>query len=113
MNAKPILVEWYYGINFGSVCDPPFIILNRLRNRESEKAADVFLEKLKGGKLEILSEVVSDFERLEDIKNKESTIKIKSWFAGDRKEDKTKRLSHTGLKGIMETVANLCQRVLR
>ncbi len=71
------------------------------------------LEKLKAGKLEILSEVVSDFERLEDIKNKESTIKIKSWFAGDRKEDKTKRLSHTGLKGIMETVANLCQRVLR
>ncbi|CAN5629956.1 hypothetical protein BH24ACI1_BH24ACI1_22520 [soil metagenome] len=89
-NAKPVLVEWHYGINFGSVCDPPFVILNPLRKREAEKVADEFLEKLKEGKLEVLDETVSDSERLEHIKSNESTAKIKSWFAGGRKEEENK-----------------------
>ncbi len=90
MNAKPVLVKWYYGINYGSICDPPFVVLNPLRNREAEKVADEFLEKIKAGKLELLNEIVSDAERLEHIKSSESTGKIKSWFAGDRIEEENK-----------------------
>lgn len=85
LNAKPVLVEWYYGINFGSICDPPFVILNPLRERQAENSANEFLEKLKSKKLEILDMVISDNEKLENVKNSEASSEIKSWFFSDRK----------------------------
>ncbi len=67
--SGPVLVEWY---QLGSVCEQPLIILNPLRDRNAENAADDFLENLQGGNLESLYDVVADRERLQHLRMRES-----------------------------------------
>jgi hypothetical protein len=87
LNAKPVLVEWHYG----SICDPSFVILNPLRNREAESVVDNFLETIKSGNLEVINNIkTTDLDRLKQIKDAESESKIISWFAADRKETENK-----------------------
>ena len=87
MNAKPVLIEWHYGIKFGAICDPPFVILNPFRNREGENSADEFLKQLKIGNLDVLDDLNLDVEKLEQIKDGESKAKINSWFFSNKKEE--------------------------
>lgn len=84
MNAEPVLIEWHYGIKYGSICDPPFVVLNPFRNREAENSANEFLSQLKTGNLGILDNLNLDVERLEQIKNGESNAKINSWFISNK-----------------------------
>lgn len=87
MNAKPVLIEWHYGIKYGSICNPPFVVLNPFRNREAESSVDEFLKKIKTGDLGVLDDLNLDIERLEQIKNGESKAKINSWFFSSKKEE--------------------------
>ncbi len=87
-NGKPVLVEWYSGMYFGSICDPPFVVLNPLRDRQAELVAVEFLESIKAGNLEVLNDAVSEPERLLMIKEHESRLKAKSWFMSDRIDEK-------------------------
>ena len=88
INAKPILLKWNYDPT--SACSQPLVILNPLRNREVEKIADEFLEKIKEGNYEVIDKVVPDLDTREFFKENESKIKIKSWIAGDRIEERDK-----------------------
>lgn len=95
MNAKPVLIEWHYGITYGSICDPPFVVLNPLRNREGENSADEFLSQLKTGNWGVLNDLNLDAERLEQIKHGESNSKINSWFFSNKiKENKRIRFTY-------------------
>jgi hypothetical protein len=86
LTAGPVLVEWYYGINFGAICDPPFVILNPFRNKDAEFAADGFLNELKKGNTDVLNQTVSDIERREHFRLRESELSPISWFSGSRNQ---------------------------
>ena len=84
--SGPVLVNWHYGVRYGAICDPPFVILNPLRNRDAERVADEFLSQLKDGNIHVLDSVVSDSDRLEHFKLSETQAKMRRWYAGDRSE---------------------------
>lgn len=76
--AGRALVEWQ---GLGAVCDPPFVVLNPLRNREPEQSAADFLSQLQGGDFAQLARAVQDDDKREMIRSLEVNLKIKSWFA--------------------------------
>jgi len=86
--SGPVLVESYLLADlFGSISDPPVVVLNPVRDRSPERAASTFLAQLAAGQARTaLVDVCDGGEELERLADRETQHPLQTWTRYTRRD---------------------------